>query len=41
MNSSLSLNVGLTDSYNSKPPVGTKANDIGLFTGVNVRFGAI
>jgi putative salt-induced outer membrane protein len=41
MSSTLSLSVGLTDSYNSKPPVGVKKNDVGLFTGVNVKFGAL
>ena len=40
MSSTMSLNVGLVDSYNSKPPAGTKKNDVGLFTGVNVNFGA-
>jgi putative salt-induced outer membrane protein len=40
MSSTLNLTVGLTDSYNSKPPAGFKKNDIGLFTGVNVKFGA-
>jgi putative salt-induced outer membrane protein len=41
MSSTLNLSVGLIDTYNSKPPAGTKSNDIGLFTGVNVKFGAI
>ncbi len=40
MSSTLNLTVGLTDSYNSKPPVGVKKNDLGLFTGINVKFGA-
>ena len=40
MNSTMNLSVGLTDTYNSKPPAGTKKNDVGLFTGVNVKFGA-
>lgn len=40
MNSTLSLTVGLTDTYNSKPALGTKSNDAGLFTGVNVKFGS-
>lgn len=39
MSSTLNLTVGLTDTYNSKPPAGTKKNDLGLFTGVNVKFG--
>lgn len=41
MTSTLSLTVGLTDSYNSKPAAGQKKNDIGLFTGINVKFGAL
>lgn len=41
MSSTLSLNVSLTDTYNSKPPAGRKSNDLGLFTGINVKFGAI
>jgi putative salt-induced outer membrane protein len=41
MNSTLSLSVGLTDSFNSKPAAGLKKNDIGFFTGVNVKFGAL
>jgi putative salt-induced outer membrane protein len=41
MSSTLNLTVGLTDSYNSKPPSGVKKNDVGLFTGVNVKFGAL
>ena len=40
MSSTLSLNVGLTDSYNSRPPAGQKSNDIGVFTGVNIKLGA-
>jgi putative salt-induced outer membrane protein len=41
MSSTLSLTVGVTDSYNSKPPVGVKSNDFGLFTGINVKLGAL
>lgn len=41
MSSTLNLTVGLTSAYNSKPPAGTKSNDVGLFTGVNVKFGAV
>lgn len=39
----LSLPAGedVNDSYNSKPPLGTKSNDLGLFTGINVKFGAM
>ena len=40
MNSTLSLTVGLTETYNSKPALGAKSNDAGLFTGSNVRFGS-
>lgn len=41
MSSTLSLTVGLIDTYNSKPPAGLKKNDVGLFTGVSVKLGAI
>ncbi len=41
MSSTLNLTVGLTSTYNSQPPAGTKSNDVGLFTGVNVKFGAL
>lgn len=41
MSSTLNLTVGLTDNYNSKPAAGNKSNDIGFFTGVNVKFGAV
>lgn len=27
-------------SYNSVPAAGNKKNDLGLFTGINVKFGA-
>lgn len=40
VSSNLNATVGLTDSYNSKPPVGSKKNDLGLFMGVSVKFGA-
>ena len=40
ISSTLNLTVALTDSYNSKPPAGLKKNDMGLFTGINVKFGA-
>ena len=40
MSSTMSLTVGLTDSYNSKPPAGARSNDVGLFTGINVKLGA-
>jgi len=40
MSSTLNLTVGLTDSYNSAPPAGNKKNDLGLFTGINVKLGA-
>ena len=41
MSSTLSLNVSLIDTYNSKPPAGSKKNDVGFFTGVNVKLGAL
>lgn len=40
MSSTMNLTVGVTDSYNSKPAAGTKSNDFGIFTGINVKFGA-
>ena len=39
ISSTLNLTVALTDTYNSKPPAGLKKNDLGLFTGINVKFG--
>jgi putative salt-induced outer membrane protein len=39
MNSTMSLNVGVIDTYNSEPPVGAVSNDVTLFTGINVKFG--
>ena len=39
MSGTMSLTVGLTDSYNSKPPAGSKKNDVAVFTGINVKFG--
>jgi putative salt-induced outer membrane protein len=41
ISSTLNLSVGLVDTYNSKPPAGSKKNDVGLFTGINVKFGAM
>lgn len=41
MSSTLNLTVSLSDQYNSKPPSGVKKNDIGFFTGVNIKFGAL
>lgn len=40
MSSTLGLSVGVVDTYNSKPPMGAKKNDFGVFTGVTVKFGA-
>ena len=40
MSGTMSLTVGLTDSYNSRPPAGSKKNDVAVFTGINVKFGA-
>lgn len=39
INSSLSLSVGVIDTYNTEPPEGTVKNDVSLFTGINVKFG--
>lgn len=39
INSSLSLSVGVIDTYNTEPPEGTKGNDVSVFTGINVKFG--
>jgi putative salt-induced outer membrane protein len=41
MSSTLNLTVGLVDNYNSKPAAGLKKNDVGLFTGVNMKLGAM
>ena len=40
LSNTMNLTVGVTDAYNSKPPSGTKSNDLGVFTGVNLKFGA-
>ena len=40
INKSLSLAVGVIDTYNTEPPEGTKGHDVSVFTGINVRFGA-
>ncbi|MDE2368686.1 MAG: DUF481 domain-containing protein [Burkholderiales bacterium] len=40
MSSTLSLSVGIVDTNNSKPPAGLKSNDLGIFTGINVKLGA-
>jgi putative salt-induced outer membrane protein len=40
VSSALNVSFGLQNSTNSKPPQGTQKNDLGLFTGVSVRFGA-
>ena len=39
INSSLSLSVGVIDTYNTEPPEGAVKNDLTLFTGINVKFG--
>jgi putative salt-induced outer membrane protein len=41
LSGTMNLTVGVTDSYNSKPAAGNKKNDLGVFTGVNVKFGAM
>jgi putative salt-induced outer membrane protein len=40
INKSLSLTVGVIDTYNTEPPEGASKNDVVLFTGINVKFGA-
>lgn len=40
INSTMSLTVGLIDTYDSEPPAGQKKNDVSLFTGINVKLGA-
>jgi len=40
MSSTLSLNVGLTETYNSKPAAGAKKSDLSFFTGINVKLGS-
>ena len=37
----LNLKVRLTDSYDSRPPAGIRRNDLGVFTGVQLRFGGL
>jgi putative salt-induced outer membrane protein len=39
INSSLSVSVGVIDTYNTEPPEGAVKNDLTLFTGINVKFG--
>jgi putative salt-induced outer membrane protein len=39
MSSTLSLNVGLTEAYNSKPAPGARKLDTAFFTGVSVKLG--
>ena len=39
INSSLSLSVGVIDTYNTEPPEGAVKNDVTVFTGINVKFG--
>jgi putative salt-induced outer membrane protein len=41
MSSTLNLTVGVTDSYNSAPPAGTKKNDLGIFSGISVKLGSL
>jgi putative salt-induced outer membrane protein len=40
INKSLSVTVGVIDTYNTKPPEGASKNDVSVFTGINYRFGA-
>jgi putative salt-induced outer membrane protein len=39
LSSAISLNVGLTNNYNSAPAAGLKKNDLSLFTGLSVKLG--
>jgi len=38
MSSTMSLTVGLIDTYNNRPPTGQQSNDVSLLTGLNVKF---
>lgn len=40
MTRSLALTVGLVDTYNSKPGVGKRANDLSVLTGISYQLGA-
>ncbi len=40
VSSALNVNLSLVATHNSKPPVGVKRTDVGVFAGVNLRFGA-
>ncbi|MEO5735411.1 MAG: DUF481 domain-containing protein [Rubrivivax sp.] len=40
MTRALALTVGLVDTYNSKPGVGKKENDVSVLTGISYRLGA-
>jgi putative salt-induced outer membrane protein len=39
LNSTISLNVGLVNDYNSAPAAGRKKNDVSLLTGLSVKLG--
>jgi putative salt-induced outer membrane protein len=39
MSKSLALNVGVTDTFNSKVAAGQKKNDLSVFTGISIKFG--
>jgi putative salt-induced outer membrane protein len=41
MSNTMSLAVGLKVDHNSKPPAGFKSNDVGVFTGINVKLGSL
>jgi putative salt-induced outer membrane protein len=41
LSSRLNFSLNAVDSYNSKPPVGLKGNDLGIFAGVSVKIGAL
>lgn len=40
INKSLSVAVGVIDTYNTEPPEGAAKNDVSVFTGITYRFGA-
>ena len=39
MSKTLSLTVGVIDTYNSQVPTGIAKNDLGIFTGITVKLG--
>jgi putative salt-induced outer membrane protein len=39
LNSTMRLSVGLVDTYDSRPPLGQKSNQLSVFTGLSFRLG--